>query len=362
MSRIAIIDTAIDREYIGGKAVEHINLCGESSNYICDEIGHGTLCAMVLDCCASDYELVNIQIFKENRGKVFGEVGLLEKALGLCRELEIDIVSLSAVSSVLSDSKRLYDITRALCERSVVVSALDNKRYVTVPTCYPFVLGVRNDTAGLMLPGEMAYSAADPFGANVYANCNFTSLNEIQRAPSNSLAVPVVAAYVNGLLNRGNAVSDIAAIIQKLKPYPAAAEFEDVHYRILPPAVRVVPVVFIADASTKLCIALMDSLYDKYEVQSSALSFVKGPYDVRIKTVENVDAIAHYLSFMERHYKTDLIFVTGKAYTRDETLGSLSIDVELKRQSDGSVLISYEGAREFAPNSKLADRLYGILT
>ena len=99
MSRIAIIDTAIDPKHIGGRHVELIDLCGGDSIGDYQGISHGTMCAMARDRCASNYELINIRIFESNGAKVFGEIGKLAEALGMCRGLNIDVVSLSAVSS-----------------------------------------------------------------------------------------------------------------------------------------------------------------------------------------------------------------------------------------------------------------------
>lgn len=360
MSRIAIIDTAIDLKYIGGKAVEHINVCEGNKTDIDQEISHGTSCAMVLDHCASDYELVNIQIFRDKKAKVYGEIDILARALELCRELKVDIVSLSAVSSILSDSKYLYDITSDLAKNTVIVSSLDNKRYVTVPTSYPHVLGVRSDVAGLLSPGEIAYCKNDPFGAQIYANCNFAFLREQHFGPSNSLAVPVVAAYVNNLLNQGQSISNIEHHLKNLKTYPISIEQESRCY----PARYIeteIPVVFILDDTSKLCKDIMDNLYEKYEVQSTALSIIEESYDVRIKKIKDSETILEDLHFMEHHYKTDVIFIIGGENLLEEVEKAIEIDVKLICQGDHTC-IKHENGQELALNSSVSDRLHEILT
>ncbi|MCL2126559.1 MAG: hypothetical protein FWH33_11330, partial [Oscillospiraceae bacterium] len=109
MSRIAIIDTAVDPKYIGRKPIEFIDLCayGSAKPAPVEQPGadalprtggtpgaggapnavsglpaisteppgtymasHGTLCAMVLDRCTTNYDLVNIRIFETDGGKV----------------------------------------------------------------------------------------------------------------------------------------------------------------------------------------------------------------------------------------------------------------------------------------------------
>lgn len=361
MSRIAIIDTAIDNNYINGRVVEHFNLCEESSNRVQHQIGHGTLCAMVLDHCATNYDLINIQIFKDYKSKVFGEIEILSKALKLCQELKIDVISLSAVSSLLSDSKYLFDITNKLSDTAVIVSALDNKRYVSVPTAYPHVIGVGTDSDGLLLPGDIACSVKDPFGANVYANCDFSFLREQLCAPSNSFAVPVVAAYANNLINQGEEISNIKSLLQNLKPYSLPKKREEASC-FSSPDTREIPYVFIVDDETKTCCALMDSLYEKYEVQSAALSLTDGPYDVRVRTVDSIEKIQHDLYFMEHHYKTDIIFIIGSEFILSKVRQNIVIDIELVCKSDGQASICYEGNIECGIISNIPDRLHKILT
>ena len=102
----------------------------------------------MLDHCLENYELVSIQVLPDDsgrKGKTAGDIRDLEAALKLCTQLEVDVVNLSAVSSLLSDSKYLYDAAKRLSQKAVIVSALDNDRYVTVPASYPFVVGVQSD-------------------------------------------------------------------------------------------------------------------------------------------------------------------------------------------------------------------------
>jgi hypothetical protein len=368
LSRIAIIDTAIDAGYIGGKPVERINLCGggENGDHTGRQHSHGTLCAMVLDYCAKDYELLNIQIFKENKAKVFGEIETLAEALKLCIEMNIDVVSLSAVSSILSDSKYLYDITHNLAENAVIVSALDNKRYVSVPTCYRHVAGVQSDAANILLSGELAYREDDPFGANIFAGCDFDWLRKLGHGLSNSSAVPVVAARVNDLLNQGLSAADVMTSLTKLKPYPVNEKYNETSY----PAQgtdREIPVVFIADDTTQKCRVLMDTFHEKHGVQTSALSFAPGAYDARIRDVPDIIGIRNELRFMSTCYKTDVIFIVGGEDMQDVLTGIVDIDVQMIRSSGYTSIICEDDAEK--PNSgiavadsKVADELYRILT
>jgi len=317
---------------------------------------------MVLDYCARDYELVSIRVFKDNdeNEKSFTEIGLLAEALELCIDLNVDVVSLSAVSSILSDSKYLYDITHKLALSTVIISALDNKQYITLPTSYPHVIGVSNDMYRLLKPGEIAYSLDDPLGVNVYANCSFPFLSELKRNPSNSFAVPVVAAYVNDLLNNGFAIREVPALLGALPLYCVTKE-ADAILSALPGPERDLPAVFISGESTECCRFIMDALFDRYEVQSAALSHIDGRYDVRISAVNRVSNIRKELRFMERHYKTDLIFIIGGLAVLDEIREMIEIDVTLIKQSDDKTLLKYDEIDEMIPDQDVTDRMYQIL-
>lgn len=172
--------------------------------------------------------------------------------------------------------------------------------------------------------------------------------------------MPVVAAYANNLINQGEKISNIKFLLQNLKPYPLIKREEA--SRFSSSDTREIPYVFIVDYETKTCCALMNSFYEKYEVQSAALSFTEGPYDVRVRTVNSIENIQRDLYFMERHYKTDIIFIIGNEFILSKVRQNIVIDVELVCKSDGQALICYEDNIECGIISNIPDRLHEILT
>lgn len=357
MSRIAIIDTKIDPAHIGGMHIDFINLCDTGSNACRTEISHGTLCAMVLDHCAKKYELINIQIFN-NKTRLHTDLELLARAFIMCNEMNIDIVSLSAGTTILSDSRYIYDITNTLAETSIIVSALDNRRFVTIPTNYPHVIGVQSDIKGLLSPGELAYNAGDPFDACLYSNCDFELLRKMRQYPSNSFAVPVAVAYINDLINKGGSIKEIKTQIQNLKTYPNNNAPE----QTVKQTTSDIPLVFFAVKTIDLCRDFMDCLYDKHFVQSSAIALFECPYDVRIKVNTDITRIRDDMRFMEHHYKTDLIFIVGAENQSEKVRNVAEIDVWLSNQSEDKIKIDYEDKRETCNLNLLPDRLHEILT
>ncbi len=365
MSRIALIDTYVDPTYIN-KPIQYIDLCEDSNGEPCRHgLTHGTMCAAVLDHCACDYELINIRILASGSAdspKPFGKIEQLAEALRLCGKLNVDIVSLSAVSSLLSDSRYLYDITHDLAENTVIVSALDNRRYVTVPASYPFVLGVQNDWAGLLQAGEIAYRAGDPLGAEIYANCNFDLLKRQRHGPSNSFAVPVVSAYINDLINKGRKPYEIFEIIHNLSTYRLPPERERMVYPGMP-VTREIPIVFIEGKSAlEFGRLLMDGMYDKYSIQSTGLLMMGGAYDIRLKHITNTSSLQNDVHFMRRHYKTDLIFIiTPDDNGISEAFAALEGDVMLRCRGTKAV-IEYENERLTVNTQNVLDGLNNILS
>lgn len=366
MSRIAIIDTVVDPEGLHCNTFEGYNVCkNEYSNRYQADKSHGTICAMVLDQCTSDYDLVNVQALTSHnttQAKSTGYIENLCKALQLCSTLNIDIISLSIVSSVLSDSKYLFDIVKDLTLKSIIVAALDNKRYITVPTCYPFVIGVQSDRANYLMPGELAYLKDDPLLANIYANCNFNFIKKLYCSPSNSLAVPVAAAFINNLLNQGK---NIQQTLKELKPYNITREQENsfihpVTYMAYDP-----PIIIVYGANLKhtyhTCQFVMDLLFSNYNVQSTGLCSIKVEYDIRFKTISSINNINDDLKFMECHYKTDLIFVVIRECERNKIASAIISDVEV-RIDRANIKAIYEIGCIESNIKNMADILFHILS
>lgn len=361
MSRIVILDTRVEEKQLKTGYFKYFNVLNEKARedkkLFCT---HGTVCALMLDHLTQEYELVNIQIMEDSPagyGKPMGYIGDLKKGLELCMDLKADIICMSAVTSVLSDSKALYHITKMLSERSIIVSALDNKGYVTVPSSYPFVIGVQSDREDILEPGEIIYWKDNWLHSDIYANCHFDWLKKYGCTPSNSLAVPVVAAKLNDWLNRGEDVLKMLKLTAKQNRKPEKTD---------PPIVEKVsvPVVAVYNRSGKeaysVCIRMMDYLHKKYHVQASCLSMEETDYDIRAKKLLSVEKD---IPRMQRYYRTDLIFLAldTESYRDVENLADIDLFICMNKEGD---LFSafYEGKSITEKREKLPDTIYQILT
>jgi len=354
MSKIAIIDTIIDTSQIQNKNIEIYDLYFKSNSEDMCTLNHGTLCAMVLEECASDYDLINIRIFEEDEMKTYCDIDKLCEALQLCIALDINVVSLSAGTMRLSDSKKLYELTERLSKQAVVISSLSNGKFVTVPASYPHVIGVRADVAEVLQPGDIAVQKENQLGFDVYANCDFTSLHEYGHTKSNSMAVPVVAAYANNLINQGYSVGEVYEIIRSQKQYPLKESYADIDLL----KDREVPIVFVEDTDDRKLYTYMDLLNERYEVEASALMQKPQGYDIRTKQIED---IGFDLAFMKRYYKTDIIFVYGNRGFLNKIRDQIEIDIEIIFESAEKSQFKYDDITEEVETSNVIDTLYHLL-
>ncbi len=364
MSKIAILDTGISPRYLHCKKFHAYNVCGEEYGKDTSETSHGTICARVLDYFASNYELYSIQIMEESRKmteKPMGDILHLEKGLRLCLALDADIVCMSSVSSLLSDSKVIYSAAKELAKKSFLLAALDNKKYVTIPAAYPFVAGVQSDVKSRLNPGELAYQEKDLFFAGLYANCDIGLLEEWGCSPSNSFAVPAAAAKMNEWLNQRK---PIKTEIKNLKLYPAYTMKEEIFFKREMNLYKELPLaVFYASENENVyesCQKTMDKLYVKYQVQSAALCSKENGEDVRFRKREDARGLKQELLFMECCYKADLIFLIIEKRERHQVMEQINADLEIILNGN-TICIMYESVCEEGKAENMADMICNIL-
>lgn len=241
------------------------------------------------------------------------------------------------------------------------MAALDNNEYVTIPASYPFVIGVRSDRENHLNPGEIAYSYEDLLYADIYANCNFDILRKIGHTPSNSFAVPVVAAKINDWINKNKNVYNM---LKQKKYYTIKSNTVDKEGQCLKVPNPMVPIVVIYDKDSKfvcyICREVMDSLFSKYEIEASCLSTLIEDYDVRFRKILS---LSNNLVFMQRHYKTDIIFISLNTSEYERYRNRLDADVHI---SINRSLNSFEARYDYGilngTIEMMPDVIYKILT
>ena len=361
MIKIAILDTKVEKNRLKNRKFRYYSvLNGRDSGVESALCSHGTVCAMILDYLTKDYELINIQIMEEppsNQGKPMGYIEDLRKGLELCLDLKPDLICMSAVTSVLSDSKELYSLVKKISEKSTVIAALDNKGYVTVPSSYPFVIGVLADRENILGPGEVMYREDGWLCSNVFANCQFDWLKEHRCTPSNSLAVPVVAAKLNDWINQGKEILKMLKQTEKPNLKLGTLQLPVIDREQVP-----VAVIYSQDVTKayRACIRTMDCLYADYGVQAVCLSGTEETYDIRVKKLRSVEKD---LPVMQRYYRADLIFLAldMEHYMDVKDFDDIDLFIYLN-ETDELFRASYENKSITEKREKMTEKIYQILT
>lgn len=207
MARIAIIDDVIHENHLlTPRVVKRYRLRGqrfyEVQETLQDGYTHGTLVAKVLEQYAVNYEIISVQLHDNLLEETALSVDTLVVALKFCLELDVDIISVSLGSEKLSEIRMMTETLDALhCRGIPIVAAYSNDMFKTIPAAYDSVVGVRADSSNSLSDGRYGIELDPYLGTSFIARYSLPGCNKGQ-PPCNSLAVPVIAAQINRLINQ----------------------------------------------------------------------------------------------------------------------------------------------------------------
>ena len=195
------------------------------------------------------------------------------------------------------------------------------------------------------------------------ANCRLPVLQKYGCSPSNSLAVPVVAAYIHNMLRRG---CNLQEAVRALKPYPAQSRKKTDDGIPFAEKEREVPVVLLVDGDvrrgTLFCEIILDQLLEKYGIEATALtSEMSERYDIRVRVFLSTLQIADDVYFMQTHYKTDLIFIVADVYEYSDICRRLESDLKVFIE-DRRVKMTTDESSVILGREQVADAIYYALT
>lgn len=274
--RIAIIDDGVNLSKLRWPfAVRKQISLPESLELPRSGITHGTICAMLLEQCASRYELIDIQITENWKNPV--SVQEMAKALLRCIEEKADIICLSIGTTCLSEHKYLGPVMEALEKKGIqVVASLSNAGYMTLPGAYEQVICTMMDWNNRLAPGQCAVARHPVLGQLAVANSRvFPDVRSTWEG--NSYASPVVTGWllkqwrIHGRRISGEALwqgcPEIAAYEEKAG-WGAPADN---------------PVIAVASPTVAKHIwQLLDELSETYQLEAAAIQEDYGGSDLRI--------------------------------------------------------------------------------
>ncbi|WP_343210144.1 hypothetical protein [Anaerolentibacter hominis] len=360
MVTVAIIDDALNEMYLTHtNIIQRYSLLSghpeKTEHFEGKGYTHSTMCARVLEEYGTGYQVINIQIM-ENHGTPCS-VQNLAAALQLCSELPVDIVHMSVGTPVLSESRILDEPVGNLARRNVLMTAaLDNRGLVTLPAAYPQVIGVRCDRNGVLVPGSYVCHTNDPWGIQVTANYEFDTEQFPALAPSNSLAVPMIAAKLCKYRNQG--IKKLGRILKALEKESAGAvpeglisDDEDKEPEL--------PVVAVVHKEAKdqeredpkpiwYGSELMDAFHRIKGYEAAGLQLKPYSHDIRILTNKNTEGngIRKSILFIERHTTADVVFLFLEGNELQKVLGQVVPDMVIHMEY-GEAAIEKNGQDDF---------------
>lgn len=207
--KVAIIDDLINIKYIDKNIkVEKIPLV-KRGDLLEEQISHSTITAMILTRLCKEVSILNIPILEDKRSK--GNVLNLIKALKICINEKVEIISLSIGSILMIDSYILEQTIKDVINANIViVAASNNANIFTVPAAFKGVIGVKREPVKQLKPGEFYWDDNNLLGIQCIVNCDFGDIDNY--IPSNSYAVPVIVAAL-----ANDYIGDIDCLVDRIK-------------------------------------------------------------------------------------------------------------------------------------------------
>lgn len=204
--KVAIIDDGVKRA--DGIVIEQ-DLYVNADGKIYDRNGskkimtnHGTICAAIISCYASDFEIISLKIFDGEilRTNIYRFVAAIE----WCIEKNVDIINLSLGSTRISDYRLIKKLVYQTLEKGIVlISAYSNEDGLyTMPSCMCGVYGVKADP--ILLRNEYRVGEKGSGELCLYASCAHNIDNIIKGIDIpcvNSFATPTVTAEIVNIIN-----------------------------------------------------------------------------------------------------------------------------------------------------------------
>lgn len=194
MMKIAIIDDKINRSFL--QYPERLVKIYSSKRILknCKRcMTHGTLCAKILEnsLLNQPYELYNFDVIGNGKNNI----KKLKFALMKCTKMEFDIICMSIGTVCLSNSSLLNPLLKSLSEKTILIAAISNKGYFTIPASSDYVIGVAAFNNQVFFESEKIYKASDnPLGIDFITGYKKTDFYNSICCRGNSLVVPVLAA------------------------------------------------------------------------------------------------------------------------------------------------------------------------
>ncbi len=203
--RVAIIDNGIfESQMLFPMKIKHYSvregkIKEQNQKLEGDHASHGTVCARIISSIASDFELIDINIFDSYNASVED----LSVALDWCYDNFVSVINMSFGTINYLDFGKLESHIERLIDKGVFLVAAHNNLFIkSYPAIHKNVFGVRLDKSESLVDGEFGYQLSD--GLN-FENCFVAhyDINHIEDGnpkTGNSYAAPVIVGHIINFL------------------------------------------------------------------------------------------------------------------------------------------------------------------
>ena len=338
--RIAVIDDEIASDIVGlGCRVEKVSIATNHfpDRYCNNHISHSTVVTKILQAYTNPlthYSITNY-IVALNDQHCF-DVDTLLKALRECAILRPHIVIMSIGSTMPSDASLLYPLCEALIsDGTIIIAATSNDNVFTFPASFENVIAVRyrhNNDAPITV------CTRDFLGTNFsvsYNRSELARLTGVDTLPSNSFAVPVIAAeIINSYFQFSSlSASDIIRILMKINKYPHC----DSSYSSSPIYESERPLII--KISSKRIIQhiprIIKVLKHKYDLEAICLTPKTNDIAHQFYCVPQKDIDTFFTNKLYAHIRSDILFIIEMEYEK--------YDIEINLQASTVFFTIAEG-------------------
>lgn len=194
MKTLIIIDDAINLKYIKHRNIKIYHVCMKKVVPYTKEVfgyTHSTRIIQIIEkYCDQELNIINIALSMDMNNQI--DIHDLKTALDFCIHIKVDIINLSIGTKKISDIQYIRSAIQRLYEKgTIIVSAISNDFYMTLPASLPQVIGVMHDYENFLKPAEMKEIEENMLGVQYIANSTQLLSSENYIA-SNSFSVPLV--------------------------------------------------------------------------------------------------------------------------------------------------------------------------
>lgn len=321
---------------------------------------HGTNCARILERCSAKYELIDIKIVQN--WKVPAGVEIIIVALQKCIEENVDFVCISAGTEYLSEYEKFKKIFRQFeIENIIVIAAISNYGYVTLPAAYRNVIGVIMDWNHVLEPMKCMCVNHPLLGDYIVANIqSHVSENDYPRG--NSYAVPSVMKWIleNVVYNvAGEMMLSAQAIVLM---FPKYHNYLDVNNRSWGRDQNI-PVLSFISASCEVAQEFKNFLIEEYKLETVLVIAKRMEID-DFEIWHDCRSLEQLLLFIDRYVKCHIILCYFECDERG--YNEMEYDLEIMEKQTCFTLKwedqkMYSILKEYNWKQKVAQKMIEIL-